>query len=288
MTKTFYSTIPGLAVILILLLTPALAFAQAEPPAEAPEKPGARAASDINVDFSQILSNVAYSNGQRADTTFSVLALTFPSRTKIWYGYYQMAWNPQPGLRAEPYFENYYTLGGKFYDRDRAWYQVDCFRMTDSKNRLSETLGGEYCHRIGKNIWAGAGYYSSNYFQAYKMNEYTLRLQYYATPRLTFNTKLYMTETSEHRHGTALQEKIDFGLTEKIGLQVRGSTGKRIHALDNDNSSFYSQFEDLKDSLGAQVSWGVNREIALFAGYSQDNFDGYFQKITFGGMNIKF
>jgi hypothetical protein len=290
MTSKNYATALWTIIFLFILslLAPAAVLAQAEAPEKAPAKAQATAPGDIKVDLTQIFSNVAYSNGERADTNFTILTMNFPNRNQVWYGFYKMAWNARPSAPSPPYFEEYYTLGGKFYDRDRAWYQLDYFRMTNSNNRITETLGGEYCYHFGKSLWGGAGYYSSNFFEKYKMTEYTLRLLYYATPRLSFNTKLYFTETSENRKGTALQEKVDFALTNNVAIQVRGATGKRIHALDNDGSSFYSQYEDLQSSLGAQVSWGMNSQLALFAGFSKDNFDAYSQKITFGGLNIKF
>jgi len=285
-----YIQVMGLLIVTLLLFRPAVALAQAEPPMQPPatHKTQAKAPGDIKVDFTQILSNVAYSNGQRADTTFSVVTMTFPNRNQVWTGFYKMAWNPQPNLRTDPYYEEYYTMGGKFFDRDRFSYQADYFRMTNSRNELSETLGGECCYRFGKGLWTGVGYYSSNYFQRYKMNQYTGRLLYFANRRLSFNTKLYITETSEKRNGTAIQEKVDYALTERVAIQLRGSTGKRIHALDNDNSSFYSQYEDLQNTLGAQISGGINDQISVFAGYSKDNFDLYSQKIVFGGLKINF
>jgi hypothetical protein len=285
----------SLFIVLMLLAFSGAAMAQSEPTAQpalkaqAPLKAQAVTSDNIKVELKQILSDVSYNTGAKANTNFTVLTMNFPSRNKLWYGFYKMNWNAPASAPSPPYKEEYHTVGGMFYDRDLATYQVDYFRMTNSDNQMTETLGGEYCHRVGRGLYGGLGYYSSTFYD-YKMTEYTLRLLYYATPRLSFNTKVYFTETTEDRRGTAIQEKIDFSFSPTLSIQLRGATGKRVHALDNDLNTFYSQYEDLENSLGAQVCWTFDDQASLFLGYSQDTFSAYgphTEKVIFGGLNIR-
>ncbi|GEM_PF-2367482 len=240
------------------------------------------------VEYNQYYTYSNYSTGERSDINSSFLVLHLPNSSKIWYGYQSTAYTEPPRLFGlGKYLEDYHTAGGYFTYKNRFSYQVDYFRLTNSLGHLTTVGGGEFIHRLGNSFSAGAAYYSTS-SPFYTVRQFNARLFYFPCSTLSFNTKLYITDSTDSRSGTAVQERINWQMSPSVGLQLRGATGRRINAVDNDISSFYTQYAPLLSSYGAFVNCNINGETSFVLGYNRDDFEGYHVEGFQGGLKVYF
>lgn len=247
------------------------------------------------VEFNQYFTYSQYSTGEASHITSSFLLFHFPNESKLWYGYQSTVYiEPPRPFGFGKFKEDYNTVGGYFTYKNRLSYQFDCFRMTNQLGDLTTIYGGELIHRVGKNLAAGAAYYyTSN--PRFTMKQYNARLYYAPSKKLSFNTKLYVNDSSsidprssDSRSGTAVQERINWQMSPSVSLQLRGAVGRRINAVDNDISSVYTQYAVLLSSCGAFMTCRLNDESSLVLGYNRDVFDGYSVDGFQGGLKLYF
>jgi len=244
---------------------------------------------EITPELNQLYPRTQYSTGETSDITSSYLILHLPGQNMVWYGFQRANYNVPRASRGGEYSEEYHTFGGYFTPPGVFSYQYDYFRMTNIFAQQTEILGGEATCRLSPPVAAGLGYYSSTYPYC-KASQYTARLLLYPSATLTMNTKVIYTETSLGRNGMALQEKLTWSPRPGFSLQLRGTVGRRFHYIDNDISSFYTQYQELQSSCGAQLNLGLGRqgEATLCLGYTRDSFDGYSTQGYTGGLKVYF
>lgn len=240
------------------------------------------------VEFNQYFTYSKYSTGETSHITSSFLLLHFPNSSKIWYGYQSTVYiEPPRPFGFGKFSEDYHTVGGYFTYKNRFSYQFDYFRMSNQLGHLTTVGGGEFIHRLGNSFSAGVAYYHTANPQ-FSVNQYNARLFYFPCSTLSFNTKLYIIENSDSRHGTAVQERINWQMSPSVGLQLRGAAGRRINAVDNDISSVYTQYAPLLSSYGAFMNCSINNEASFVVGYNRDNFEGYHVDGFQGGLKVYF
>lgn len=240
------------------------------------------------VEFNQYFTYSKYSTGETSHITSSFLLLNLPNTSKIWYGYQSTVYiEPPRPVGFGRFSEDYHTVGGYFTYKNRFSYQFDCFRMSNQLGHLTTVLGGEFIHRLGDRLSAGVGYYhTTNPY--YSIKQYNARLFYFPCSTLSFNTKLYIIDSTDSRHGTAVQERINWQISPSASLQLRGAAGRRINAVDNDISTVYTQYAPLLSSYGAFMNCNINNEASFVVGYNRDNFESYHVDGFQGGLKVYF
>jgi hypothetical protein len=244
---------------------------------------------EITPEFNQFYTRTQYSTGETSDITASYLILHLPRKDMVWYGFQRANYNVPGAFRGGNYSEEYHTLGGYFTPPGKFSYQYDYFRLTNIFAQQTEILGGEVTCRLSPPVAAGLAYYSSTH-PYYRVNQYSARLLYYPSAAVTLNTKVIYTDTSYSRNGLAFQEKITWCPRPDFSFQLKGIAGRRFHYVDNDISSFYTQFQELQSSCGVQLDWTFDHQgqATLCLGYNRDSFDGYFTQGYTGGLKVHF
>lgn len=241
----------------------------------------------INLELNGFYTRGNYSVGTSSDSYATFMTLLFPKEARAWAGYNRVKYNAVSGLYAGGYEQRIYCVGGYFHLGKADSVQIDCFQMRDSLGSSTDIYGAEYFHKLSPNFFGGLSFFNSSY-PGYTVRQYTPRLIIYPTRKITLNSKIYITQTSDDRSGIAFQQKI----TAELGRHLKGNagvaTGRRINAVDNDITGFYTQVNDLKGTFYASIEFLPCEWGKIVAGYEHDVFEGYTIDYYTAGVRVRF